>query len=183
MAKAAEDQIKTATQMAELSRNIDLYDKRFAIVKFLIENTFWIVCSRHDFIIELKLLFPSENIQNILIKFLASYYEAKEVDEDYNLFITESFSHAYNFELIQEQIESALEAKEDGVEIERARELAEQHIITFQKDDENLKRLNLFEILKSRLVKESETDIIKDRLVSAMISYIEATLSMKKPNA
>ena len=176
MAKAAEDQIKTATQMAELSRNIDMYDKRFAKIKFLIDNTFWIVCRRLDFIIELKLLFPSENIHSILAELIASYNEAKEVDDDYDLYRRLTLSPTMNIEYLQQQIEKTLE-KNDRDDIVQIRNFAERFIAIYQKDGEEARRLNLFDILESRKVKEIESSGIQERLVNALIADVEQSIA------
>jgi len=176
MAKAAEDQIKAATQMAELSRNIDMYDKRFALIKNLVTTSFWDICVRREFLIELKLLFPSEGVQGCLAEFMNSYREAKDVDDDYDSYVRNSFLLTINVDHLQQQIENALKEHDERDEIERTRDLAEQHIVTVQENGAT-RRLNLFEILELRMIKEVEVNNNKERLIDEMITDIEQTVS------
>lgn len=177
MAKAAEDQISTAMRMAELSKDVELYDKRVALIRYLVQHSVWQVCRSSDFKVEISLLFPDEETENLFNMLVNCSSKSDELNSDLNEYIRNSNQVDIDIEPFEEQIEKALENQSDKDEIERVRTLAKHYLLKREDSGAGVRDLDLFEILEKRPIRDKECNDIKEQLIRAMTTYIEGTIA------
>jgi len=179
MAKAAEDQIKTATTMAELSRNVELYDKRMEIIEYVNTHYEWELSSSKDFKIKLGILFPSKEV---LSEFLNLQAYRKLIDccnAEMEIFMKNSKDLSVRYVSLSNQIENALSIPLNIEEVQRTKNLASENIVVIQEGAEGPKQINLFDIIERRVSFKQEIANSKVRLLEKMGAFIENTISIK----
>lgn len=177
MAKAAEDQIKTATRMAELSRNVDLYDKRMGIIEY-VNNTYdWELCSNKDFKIKLGILFPSKEVSSEFTNIQALRKLIVSCNAEIEIFIKNSKGLSVRYVSLSCQIENALSKPSDIEEVQRVKKLASENIVVIQEGVDKPKQINLFELIERRESFKKESTNSKNKMVEKMSAFVEDTIS------
>lgn len=178
MAKAAEDQIKTATQMAELSKNVGLYDKRMELIEHVNSNNVREICRSNDFRIKLAILFSSGEI-------MSEYDNLKDLDKQADICLSKEGVYIMNskdlpikYRSLSSQIEKVLEKTTEQEDLERVKKLACENIVVVSKGGNESEQLNLFELIERRKFLRELCENSKRKLIEIMSSFLENTISI-----
>ena len=176
MAKAAEDQIKVATKMAELSRNVELYDKRMELIEYVNKHYVWEICRSKDFQIKLTVLFSDCEIISELSNLKAINNQKEKCNSEKGIYLNNSKGLPVNYLSLSSQIENALKKSTDQEEIQRVRKLAGENTAVIKKGENESKQLNLFDIIERYQNLEAQCENSEKRLIGKMTEFIENTI-------
>lgn len=183
MAKAAENQISTATKMSELSKNVDLLDKRLALLNKARELN----KSRNDteapsflnepLLLEFNVLFYDESVQCKYKKFIKEYEIFEQASHDLEYFRENGYLGQIDYRDLSDAVEEAIRGSLSTSEVEDIKKRSES--LSISSTDEitgESKKYNYYELaIKSQSAIATAKEALNS-LLETMERFIESSV-------
>lgn len=181
MAKAAEEQIKTASRMAELSKNVDLLEKRSALLEIIKKrNEKQPFFNDSTLLLEFQVLYNDEVLYKLLDQYETSYECLKNAKADRFQYSESMFLSYTDYQELKKRIDDALQGSLLAEDIEAIKKEAGEKAFRYKEFDMAEERyLDLFEISEREYESNESMCRTREILLEKMQLYIRNSITMK----
>jgi hypothetical protein len=179
MAEVAEAQLKSATKIAELSKNIELMNERYSLMdRIRIDDNAHPFQKDYIFMSKLNALFIGNTFNTDLNDFCSCFEKEKECEADWDEFTRNSYILQDNILDIFEEIFFDISEDLTSDETKKLKELADQNIISVASQTGEIRDLNIYDILFELNTWTKRKKNAKQAILDKMKAFIEESISI-----